>query len=278
MAFRFQYGTKAVAEAGLAAGQAMAAREEYEQQMARDRQAMAIAAQAASQRRSQEHAIEMTEFRDMLGQEAEKRAQAWELEKMQIRSEGALRREQEEEDFYSQRQLARRAEEEDKLNAKLKAIDDSDILSDRQKAQMKLQVQTGIRLSESTNPLAAFMQGGVANASPEVVKHMREIGKKEQVIASKPAEAAQKLQPSEEMDVDTKVKFNYLKSSLLSRDLNSAEKKTVQKTLVGGDPDKIAALYETVLDIGIKPSTKELLQGGRKIPSYTIGYWAGGKR
>jgi len=128
MAIRVEHGTVApVAQLALAAGRAETAKRK-----------------------------EMLAFQAMLSAEASQRAQLWELEKMEMRSRNDFallerRREISEMDDIFEEQRKKR-----ELQAKLEAIDKSEILSDREKADMRLQVMTGIRPPKKLTPKQRF--------------------------------------------------------------------------------------------------------------------------
>jgi len=87
MAIRVQYGdVKDYAALGVLAGKATAAREAAARQDVMNRQMMQIQAQAAAQARQYEHQKEMAEFDAYMNTEKLKRAEAFELYKMEQRS------------------------------------------------------------------------------------------------------------------------------------------------------------------------------------------------
>ena len=87
MAIKLTYGdVSGYAKLGVLAGKAKADTTAMQLQAAADRQVMQINAQRASQVQAQEHQKEMAEFDSYMDNISYQSGQAWELEKMELRS------------------------------------------------------------------------------------------------------------------------------------------------------------------------------------------------
>jgi hypothetical protein len=104
-----------------------------------------LAAQKAEEAKTRElleyqQRMNLALFNAGLQLEAQKRAQAWELEKMELASRQDFQLQQMREQALYERDLAKYLREQDEIDASLKAIKESDILSDEDKQLAMIQV------------------------------------------------------------------------------------------------------------------------------------------
>jgi len=119
MAIRINYGNVAdYAALGKLAGQATAAREAAARQDAINRQAMQMQAQQAAQA----HQREMAEFDAYLDMHKYKAAQAWEVEKMELRSRHDFEMIEARREAEFQNQLQQEMRQQQELDMKLKTL------------------------------------------------------------------------------------------------------------------------------------------------------------
>jgi len=123
MAIRVQYGdVQDYAALGVLAGKATAAREAAARQAAIDRQVMQIQAQQASQIQAQAHQKEMAEFDAYMDNIRYQSAEAWELEKMELRSRHDFEMIEAKRELDFQNQMQREMRKQQEVEVKLKAL------------------------------------------------------------------------------------------------------------------------------------------------------------
>ena len=125
MAIRVEHGQVSdYARLGVLAGKATAAREAAERQAAMDRQVMQIQAQQASQAQAQAHQKEMTEFDAYMDNIRYQSSEAWELEKMELRSRHDFEMVEAKKEMDFQNQMQREQRQQQEQDMKLKALAD----------------------------------------------------------------------------------------------------------------------------------------------------------
>lgn len=254
MAIRVEYGQVAdYAALGVMAGEATAAREAVARQEARDRQVMAIEAQAATQARTQAHQKEMAEFGVYMDNIRYQSAEAWELEKMELRSRHDFdmveaRREM---DFTNQMQREQRQQQEQ--DAKLKAIDETDWLSVDEKKAAKFKIMTGASLprAEKVSPLESFLR--------EPTRTGRQI--------TPPI----KSEIAQTRESQTEVMSNFLRTSMPR--LDEASQNQLKDIIARGNPTEIKAAYDKIRET-VAPETIRAEQAQR-VPPYREYQWRG---
>lgn len=145
MAIKLTYGdVSGYAKLGVLAGKAKADTTAMQLQAAADRQVMDISARNVAQGRQQQHQKEMQEFDAYMDNIRYQSGEAWELEKMELRSrhDFDMLEARREADFMSDMQREQRQKQE--MDVKLKAIREAEHLSDREKEIATLRVQTGV--------------------------------------------------------------------------------------------------------------------------------------
>ncbi|MHA1409244.1 MAG: PT domain-containing protein [Candidatus Odinarchaeia archaeon] len=159
MAIRVEHGqVRDYAALGKLAGEATAAREQAARQAALDRQILSIQAQQAAQQRQYAQQKELREFDAFLNMEKLKRAEAFELHKMEQRSlhDFKMVEARREADFQNQMQREQRQQQE--LDAKLKALAEKapvemggdGFLTAEQYQDAVMKVQTGYAIKRPT--------------------------------------------------------------------------------------------------------------------------------
>jgi len=186
MAIRVTYGDVAdYARLGVMAGQARAATEAVERQAAMDRQVMQIQAQRASQERAQEHQKQMAEFDAFLDTQKYQRAEAFELEKMELRSRHDFEMVEAKREADFQYQLQREQARKQEMEAKLKALASKapvemggdGFLSAEQYRAGYLKITTGASIPKvSEDWMGNYMRGVVSPVPPTPAK-LRAAGK-----------------------------------------------------------------------------------------------------
>lgn len=127
---------EAYAELGRQAGQAEAARRADE-----------MSFQLAQQQMAQAHERNIMEFQAFLAEEAEKRAQAWQVEKMELAARHDFEMVEARKQAYNDQQLANQMREEQQVKQKMSALDtaaEQGIISADQAAEMKMQIRLGL--------------------------------------------------------------------------------------------------------------------------------------
>lgn len=151
MAIRIEHGgIREYAALGTLAGQATAAREAVARQDVMTRQTRQIQAQRASQERAFAHQRERDEFDAYMNNLKYQSAQAWDLEKMEMRSRHDFDMVEARREATFRNQLDKEQRQEREVEMKLKAIDDTDWLSDEEKRTARAKIEYGITLRQPT--------------------------------------------------------------------------------------------------------------------------------
>jgi len=168
MAFRVKHGgPTAYAKLAQLAGEAKKAQRDE-----------AINLQMIERLRREQSDQRMLEMRQKFGEAAEIRAHEWELEKMMLRSQSDFAMEEEERRVKKQYVLAKELKEQQKFDAAIEAVEETELLSKKEKEDyiLKLTIEhlTG-RSFEQEDPtkrlLANMMRGsqGVVAPQPQAV-------------------------------------------------------------------------------------------------------------
>ncbi len=238
MAIKISYGdVSGYAKLGVLAGKAKADTTAMQLQAAADRQVMQIKAQRESQVRAQKHQVEMQEFDAYMDNIKYQSSEAWELEKMELRSrhDFEMLEGKREMDFMSELQREQRQKQE--MDMKLKAIKEAEHLSDREKEIATIRVQSGVgvqadRLTKE-NPLAALYGERTGQAIDPEVQRARE--------QTDRAGAASKQEQA--LQAETQRKADNLRKILPTLDAGSQAQ--VRRIIDSGDPDLINELYRS---------------------------------
>ena len=213
------------ARLGVLAGKATAAREAVARQEARDRQVMAIQAQAATQQRTQAHQKEMAEFDAYMDNIRYQSAEAWELEKMELRSRhdfemGEAKREM---DFQNQMQREQRQQQE--MDTKLKAINEAEHLSPQEKEDAVVKIKTGVtiprRTGEKVSPLESFLKTPTQRTAPPIKSEITQV-----------------------RGAETTTMVGFLKSA--KGRLSPTSQASLQKIIDEGNPAKVRAAFNRI--------------------------------
>jgi len=239
MGIKLTYGDVAgYAALGVRAGRAEADTTGMKLQAAADRQVMQINAQRASQVRTQEHQKEMAEFDSYMDNIRYQSSEAWELEKMELRSrhDFEMFESKREADFLSDMQREQRQKQE--LDVKLKAIQEAEHLSLREKEIATLRVQTGVgiqadRLTGKENPLAALYGQRTGQPIDQNVQSARE-----QASQAETAPTGKQA-----LVAETQRKADNLRKILPTLDAGSQAQ--VRRIIDSGDPVLIDELYRS---------------------------------
>jgi len=165
MAIRVEYTpVRALGELAQAAGQAQA--QEAAAARAQQLQLQSMQSQAAMQRQlaAQQHQREMEDFKAFLALESEKRARAWQLEKIEMASRHDFDMLEKRKEMYWAQDLQQRLIKEQETLQKLKALDDAaeqGVIPPAKAAELKLQVRLGMtpRWGEPTSdPYTAMLE------------------------------------------------------------------------------------------------------------------------
>jgi len=108
-----------------------------------DRQVLQVQAQAASQERAQAHQKEMADFDAYMDNLRYQSAEAWEVEKMELRSRHDFEMIEAKREMDFQNQMQREIRQQQEMDTKLKAINEAEYLSPTEKEDAILKVQTG---------------------------------------------------------------------------------------------------------------------------------------
>lgn len=109
-----------------------------------------VAAKERTQRERESQALaiqqqkELAQFNIQLQTESEKRARAWELEKMEIASRNDFAMQEMERQAQFEMQLQKQIQEQQEMNAKIKAVQNSDIFDSEEKEEIITQMITGV--------------------------------------------------------------------------------------------------------------------------------------
>jgi len=280
MAIRVTYGDVAdYARLGVMAGQARAATEAVERQAAMDRQVMQIQAQRASQERAQEHQKQMAEFDAFLDIQKYQRAEAFELEKMELRSRHDFEMVEAKREADFQYQLQREQARKQEMEAKLKALASKapvemggdGFLSREQYEDAVIKVQTGVGVPQRTgvdfrkleqdyqyylDTVAQYKKGhdfkrgpgqrlgvGVLDKRGKVIREATPAEQQQLAYAEKRlAETQQQLSPQASRgEIQMK---DQLKKILPS--LNPESQVSLQKIIDEGNPEKMRAALNRI--------------------------------
>ena len=230
------------ARLGVLAGKAKADTTAMQLQAAADRQVMAINAQSVQQGKQQAHQKEMQEFDNYMDNIRYQSGEAWELEKMELRSrhDFEMLEAKREADFTSDLQREQRQRQE--LDVKLKAIQEAEHLSPREKEIATLRVRTGVgvqadRSTGKVSPLAA-LYGEIndtrtgQSVNPEVQAARDQANQAETVDKGKQA-----------LQAETQRKATNLRKALPTLDAGSQAQ--VRQIINSGDPVLIDELYRS---------------------------------
>jgi len=236
MAIRVEHGQVSdYARLGVLAGKATAAREQVARQDAINRQVMQIQAQAAAQKRQYAQQTEMAEFDAYMNNMRYQSAEAWELEKMELRSRH---------DFEMfQNQMQREIKQQQELDFKLKAIDEAEHLSEEEKANARIKIQTGVTIPRRTGQPVNWMQEEIRSAIGQTPSEQRAAG---EAPALDPAVQAARERATREAEValgqkalsaETERKSKELRTIL--PDLDSTTSVELKSILERGNPVEI---------------------------------------
>ena len=239
MAIELTYGdVSGYAKLGVLAGRSKADTTAMQLQAAADRQVMQISAQRASQVQAQAHQKEMAEFDSYMDNISYQSGQAWELEKMELRSrhDFEMVEAKREADFMSGMQREQRQKQE--LDVKLKAIQEAEHLSDREKEIATLRVQTGVgiqadRATGKVSPLAALY--GQRTGQP--------IDQDVQLARDRESQAETVDKGKQALQAETQRKADNLRKILPTLDAGSQAQ--VKQIIDSGDPALIDELYRS---------------------------------
>lgn len=251
MAIRIQYGDVAgYAKLGVLAGRAKADTTAMQLQAAADRQVMQIKAQRETQVRAQEHQKEMQEFDAYMNNLRYQSSEAWELEKMELRSrhDFEMTEAAREADFMSDLQHEQRQRQE--MEMKLKAIQNAEHLSDREKEIARIRVQTGVGVQADRptkeSPLAALygQTGGgidIRTGQPLDIENPVPI----KITEARDRELRERLKgtQTQALQVETQRKADNLRKVLPTLDAGSQAQ--VRQIIDSGDPVLIDELYKS---------------------------------
>lgn len=219
------------------AGRAKADTTAMQLQAAADRQVMGIKAQRETQVRAQEHQKEMTEFDAYMDNIRYQSSEAWELEKMELRSrhDFEMLEARREADFMSDMQKEQRQKQE--IEMKLKAIQDAEHLSDREKEIARIRVQSGVgvqadRLTKE-NPLAALYGQRTGQPIDSDVQRAREQASQAETASTQ----------TQALRAETQRKADNLRKILPTLDAGSQAQ--VRQIIDSGDPALIDELYKS---------------------------------
>jgi len=215
MAIRIEYGDVAgYAGLGVLAGKATAEREAVQRQAAMDRQVMQVQAQRASQERAQAHQKEMTEFDAYMDNIRYQSAEAWELEKMELRSRHDFEMIEAKREMDFQNQMQREMRQQQEMDAKIKAINEAEHLSAEERGDAILKVQTGVTIPRRTGqPIDDWRERYMNIAAGDIEKPKTSPGQVAVVL--------KQVLPT----------------------LNAVEQDSVRKVIAGGDVNK---MYEVL--------------------------------
>lgn len=196
---------------------------------------MQIQAQTATQQRAQAHQREMAEFDVYMDNIRYQSAEAWELEKMELRSrhDFEMVEASREMDFQSQMQREQRQQQEQ--DAKIKAIDETEWLSSDEKKAAKFKIMTGAslpRAGKGVSPLESFLR--------------------EPTRTGQPITPPLKTELTRTRESQTEVMSNFLRTSIPRVDPES--QKQLRAIVAEGNPAKIKAAYDRVQKI-VAPKT-----------------------
>ena len=239
MAIKIQYGDVAgYAGLGVLAGRAKADTTAMQLQAAADRQVMQINAQRASQVQTQAHQKEMQEFDSYMDNIRYQSGEAWELEKMELRSrhDFEMIESRREADFMADLQKEQRQKQE--MEVKMKAIQDAEHLSDREKEIARLRVQTGVgvqadRSTGKVSPLAALYGRRTGQDIDPEVQAAREQASQAETVSTQ----------EEALRAETQRKADNLRKILPTLDAGSQAQ--IRKIINSGDPALIDELYRS---------------------------------
>ena len=239
MAIKINYGdVSGYAKLGVLAGRAKADTTAMQLQAAADRQVMQIKAQRESQVRAQEHQKETQEFDAYMNNFRYQSSEAWELEKMELssRHDFEMIEAKREADFMSEMQSEQRQKQE--MEVKMKAIQEAEHLSDREKEIARLRVQTGVgvqadRAGGKVSPLAALYGQRTGQPIDQDVQLARDQANQAETVAT----GKQALQ------AETQRKADNLRKILPPLDAGSQTQ--VRRIIDSGDPALIDELYRS---------------------------------
>ncbi len=237
MGFKIQYGDIAdYAGLGVLAGKATAAREAVQRQAAMDRQVMQIQAQRASQERAQAHQKEMNDFDDYMDNMRYQASEAWELEKMGLRSRHDFEMVEAKREMDFQNQMQREQRQQQEMDAKLKAINEAEHLSPTERKDAIIKVRTGVTIPrKKRSPLETF-------------------------LGEQPVRTGQPIGPQ------TQPMVNSLRSAMSN--LDEASQKQLREIIARGNPAQIKAAYDRVKktvapgDLDVGPSARNIYRFG----------------
>ena len=243
MAIRIQHADVAdYARLGTLAGQAKAATAAVERQAATDRQVMQIQAQRASQERAQAHQKEMAEFDAFLDTQKYQASQAWEVEKMELRSRHDFEMVEAKREADFQYQIQREQQKKQEQEAKLKAIDEQEGWSDTEKHAARFKIITGASIPRTTgvSPLEELLGQQDRTGTPIIPPIKSEI--------------------TQTRETETGVLSNFLRTAIPKLDTESQNQ--LKDIIARGNPTEIKRAYDrlrkTVAPETLRAETDEI--------------------
>lgn len=244
------------AKLGTLAGQAKAATAAVERQATLDRQIMQIQAQRASQAQAQAHQKEMAEFDSYMDNIRYQSAEAWELEKMELRSrhDFEMLESKREMDFMSEIQREQRQKQE--MDMKLKAISEAEHLSDREKEIATLRVQTGVGVQADRPAGKQSLFGSVyADIQQKKLDEVRrtgvEVKRPDKDLSPELRAARDEADRTKNLRAETALKVKDIKAILPK--LSEEEQIDLRRVIASQDPVEIDKAHR-LLESEISPS------------------------
>ncbi len=267
MAIKLTYGDVSdYAKLGVLAGKAKAETTSMQLQAAADRQVMQINAQRASQVQAQAHQKEMQEFDSYMNNIRYQSSEAWELEKMELssRHDFEMIESKREMDFMSGLQQEQKQKQE--MEVKLKAIQDAEHLSDREKELATLKLQTGVSVRpDRVAGKESLIAGWFADAKQRELEKTRRTGE-EFVNTNVPkdiAEARKVADRTKDLRAETGKKAKEIEAILPK--LSEEEQIDLRRVIASKDPveiDKARRLLESEINTGNRLDVRNLYRFG----------------